>query len=111
MIAPRCPACGNGKLFKDVLSVVDECSACGLVLKHHDAADGPIFFAITIVGFLVMGLAAYVEFHYSPPLWLHALLWIPFTIIACLVILRVFKAWMITIEHRLAILRGNTSDD
>jgi uncharacterized protein (DUF983 family) len=106
--APRCPQCGKGKLFKDMLGIVDHCSACGLVLKHHDAADGPAFFAITIVGFLVMGLAAWVEFRFSPPLWLHAAIWIPFVLIASIVCLRLFKTWIITIEHRLAILKGNT---
>ena len=107
-LAPRCPACGKGKLFKDMLSIVDECSVCGLVLKHHDAADGPTFFAITLVGFLVMGLAAWVEIAYSPPLWVHAALWVPFIFIASILSLRLFKAWIITIEHRLALLKGNT---
>jgi uncharacterized protein (DUF983 family) len=99
--APRCPNCGKGKLFKSMLGIVDTCSECGLVLKHHDAADGPAFFALVIVGFLVTGLAALVEIKFEPPLWLHAVLWIPFTFIASIVCLRSFKALIITIEHRL----------
>ena len=47
-------------MFRDWLSVVDACSACGLTLKHHDAADGPAFFALVFVGFLIMALVGLV---------------------------------------------------
>ena len=104
---PRCPKCGQGKLFKDMLGIVDECSSCGLVLKHHDAADGPTFFSLVVVGFLVIGLVALVEIHYAPPLWVHAALWIPFTFLASIACLRAFKTILITFEHRLALLKEN----
>jgi len=107
ILAPRCPKCGEGKLFKDSLSIVDACSQCGLVLKHHDAADGPTFFALVIVGFLVIALVAFVEINYEPALWVHAALWIPFTFLACILCLRVFKTMFITIEHRLSLLKEN----
>ena len=105
--APRCPRCGQGKLFKDMLGIVDTCSECGLVLKHHDAADAPTFFALVIVGFLVTGLAALVEINYEPALWIHAALWIPLTFIGSIVTLRVFKTLFITVEYRLAQLKEN----
>ena len=96
-----------GKLFKDMLGIVDHCERCGLVLKHHDAADAPAFFAIVLIGFLTVFCASMVEFRFAPPLWLHALLWIPFTLIGCIVCLRVGKTVMITIEYRLALLKEN----
>ncbi len=104
---PRCPRCGVGRLFKDMLGIVDTCSNCGLVLKHHDAADGPTFFSLVVTGFAVIALVAFVEIHYAPPLWVHAALWIPFTFIASIVCLRVFKTIFITMEHRLALLKEN----
>ncbi|MFM9890687.1 MAG: DUF983 domain-containing protein [Rickettsiales bacterium] len=109
LLRPRCPRCGVGPLFKSPLQIVDQCG-CGLVLKHHDSADGPAFFAITIVGFLVMGLAAFVEYHFAPPLWLHALIWVPFTFIACIVVLRIFKTLLVTLEYRLALLKEKSDD-
>ncbi len=105
LLRPRCPKCGEGKLFKDMLSIVDACSACGLTLKHHDAADGPTFVALVVVGFAVTFLAAFVEIQFKPALWLHAALWLPFTLIACLFCLRAAKAVFVTIEHRLALLK------
>ena len=107
MRAPRCPRCGQGKLFKDMLGIVDECSECGLVLKHHDAADAPTFFALCIVGLLVTVGAAFVEINFAPALWIHAVIWVPLTLISCIVCLRVFKTLFITLEHRLALLKEN----
>lgn len=111
IFAPRCPKCGKGKLYKDMLGIVDSCSECGLVLKHHDAADGPTFFALCVVGLLVTVLAAYVEINYEPALWIHAALWIPFTFIASIVCLRSFKTILITFEHRLALLKETNPND
>lgn len=91
-------------MFKDMLGIVDACSECGLVLKHHDAADAPTFFALCIVGVLVTVCAALVEINFEPPLWVHAALWIPLTFIGSIVCLRTFKTLFITIEQRLALL-------
>ncbi len=107
MLHPRCPRCGTGRLFKDWLSIVDSCTDCSLVLKHHDAADGPTFFALILVGFLIIGLVGVVEYHFVPPLWVHAVLWIPLTILLSILCLRVFKTLFVTVEFRLALLKEN----
>ena len=98
---PRCPRCGTGKLFADMLGIVDVCSTCSLVLKHHDAADAPTFFALVIVGVGVTAGAALVEINFAPAMWVHAALWIPLTFIGSILALRSFKTIFITIEHRL----------
>jgi uncharacterized protein (DUF983 family) len=59
-----------------------------------------MFFALVIIGFLAVGFASYVELRYSPPLWLHALLWIPFTLIGCVLCMRFFKAWLIAMQYK-----------
>ena len=105
ILHPRCPRCGEGKLLKDMLGIVDECSACGLVLKHHDAADAPTFFALCTVGVLITVGAALVEIHYQPSLLAHAALWIPLTFIGSILCLRTFKTLFITIEQRLSLLK------
>ena len=98
LFSPKCPQCHEGKLFASLLRVVDRCSHCGLELGGHDAGDGPAFFAITIVGFIVMAGAGVVEYHYEPPMWVHAAVWIPLTFILCIWLLRVFKALLIGLQ-------------
>lgn len=73
----RCPACGKGKLFAKFLVVHEQCPACGAKLGTGDSGDGPVVFIILILGFFIVGGALFVEVKYTPPLWLHALLWVP----------------------------------
>jgi len=104
ILSPSCPRCHNAPLFASTLGVVDQCASCGLALKAHDAGDGPAFFVVLVMGFLTMGLAGYIEYAYEPPMWLHALLWLPFICIGCYIGLRWSKAWLIALElktHRL----------
>jgi len=82
------------------MDIVPQCVECKLSLAAQDSGDGPVFFALVIVGFLAVGLAAVTELRYSPPLWVHAALWIPFTIVACIVCMRFFKAWLIAIQYK-----------
>ena len=76
----HCPRCGTGKMFRAFLKVADCCPACGEALHHHRADDAPAYFVILIVGHVVVPLALVVEVAYSPPYWLHAMLWLPLTI-------------------------------
>lgn len=86
-----------------MLRLVPACSACGLSLKEHDTGDGPAFFAITLVGFIVTGLAGWVEYAWQPPYWLHGVLWLPLTLILCILVLRYAKSLLVAsaYQHRL----------
>jgi uncharacterized protein (DUF983 family) len=75
----RCPNCGEGRLYRAFLKVVDRCPVCGEELFHQRADDAPPYFVILITGHIVVPLALIVETVYSPPYWLHALLWTPLT--------------------------------
>jgi len=64
--AQKCPACGQGKLYRKYLKVADSCAACGEELHHHRADDAPPYFTILIVGhFLVAGVMM-VEDYFHP---------------------------------------------
>lgn len=71
----RCPACGQGALFGKYLKVRDACPACAEELHHHRADDAPPYFTMLITGHIVVGLVLAVETAYSPPLWVHAVVW------------------------------------
>ncbi|MGH8028680.1 MAG: DUF983 domain-containing protein, partial [Arenimonas sp.] len=57
----RCPRCGKGRLFKNGLELRENCESCALDYKFIDTGDGPAVFAIFILGFVVLGMALYVE--------------------------------------------------
>ena len=96
----KCPRCGRGRLFAGFLTVAEKCETCGLALAKHDSGDGPAVFVILILGFVVVGLALWVELRYEPPFWVHAVIWVPFIVIGALLMLRPFKATLIALQYR-----------
>jgi uncharacterized protein (DUF983 family) len=102
----RCPRCGEGKIFAGLLTVQQTCLSCGLDISAHDAGDGPQVFVILILGLVVVGLAAFVEFRFSPPIWVHLVLWTPLILVGAVALLRPLKAGLIALEYRHGLLRG-----
>jgi uncharacterized protein (DUF983 family) len=72
----RCPACGEGGLFRAYLKVADSCQRCGEELHHQRADDAPAYFTILIVGhFIVAGVLATEFVAPNSPFWVPALFW------------------------------------
>jgi uncharacterized protein (DUF983 family) len=93
-----CPRCGEGKLFDGFLSLRETCPSCGLDYGFADAADGPAVFLMFFVGFVVVGLALWVEFTFEPSILLHMLLWLPLTAGLSLSLLRPLKGLMVALQ-------------
>jgi uncharacterized protein (DUF983 family) len=93
-----CPACGIGRMFKRYLKVADHCPDCGEALHHQRADDAPPYFTIVIVGHVVVGLVLALEVAYRPPLWLHGAIWLPLTVILCLVLLPIIKGALVALQ-------------
>jgi len=96
----RCPRCGEGRLWNGFLSLQPRCQACGLDFSFADSGDGPAVFVIMIVGFIVVGLALFVEFTFGPPFWVHVLLWVPLVLALSIGLLRPLKGFMIAQQYR-----------
>lgn len=96
----RCPRCGTGRLFDGYLKIAATCEHCDLDLKASDSGDGPAVFVIFIIGPIITGLALWVETAFGPPLWLHAVLWIPAILGGAMLLLRPFKAVLIALQYR-----------
>lgn len=96
----RCPRCGKGKLFRGFLDIAPSCTACGLDYGFADSGDGPAVFVILLAGFIVVAAAFWVEVAYEPPLWVHAALWIPATLLVTLGLLRPFKGVLVALQYR-----------
>lgn len=95
-----CPACGKGKIFDGLLKFKEACPHCGLKLDQWAAGDAPAFFVMSFVITVVPVIALIVEMQYSPPLWLHALLWAPLTLGLSLGLLPFVKAGWLALEYK-----------
>ncbi len=94
-----CPRCGIGHVFHNILDIVEACPHCQLNLSELDTGDGPAFLAIVLVGGIITALAGVVELAFSPPFWVHALLWIPLILVASILTLRIFKAALLASQY------------
>jgi len=107
----RCPRCGEGRLFSGFLTVALRCSNCDLDYAFIDSGDGPAVFVILIIGFIVVGLALWLEVTVGPPLWVHFLLWLPLTLILSLPLLRSLKGLMIALQYKHQASEGRLDRD
>ncbi len=97
----KCPVCGTGALYRRYLKVSDACPHCGEELHHHRADDAPPYFTIVIVGHIVVSLVLLVEMTYRPPLWVHAALWTPLTLVLALGLLPSIKGALVGLQWAL----------
>jgi uncharacterized protein (DUF983 family) len=96
----RCPNCGGGRLFEGFLTIAPRCEACGFDLAKADSGDGPAVFVIMIAGFLVAFAALFTEIAYRPPIWVHLVVWLPMTLVVCLLLLRPVKGVMVAAQFK-----------
>jgi uncharacterized protein (DUF983 family) len=94
----RCPACGEGRLFRSFLKVNESCSACGEELHHHRADDFPAYLVIVIVGHIVVPLVLAVETQLAPAYWIHLALWLPLTLGLSLGLLQPVKGAVVAVQ-------------
>lgn len=97
----RCPNCGEGKMFKSYLKIVDNCAHCNEELHHHRADDLPAYYVILIVGHIIVTLALSVETHYHPAYWVHIALWLPSTVLLALLLLQPIKGAIAALQWRM----------
>ena len=104
----RCPRCGKGRLFQGFLDLRPRCEACGLDYAFADSGDGPAVIVVFLAGAVVVGSALGVEIAFEPPLWLHALLWLPLILATTLLPLRPLKGLMIALQYHHKAAEGRT---
>jgi uncharacterized protein (DUF983 family) len=94
-----CPRCGKGHVFKGYLTIRPKCEVCGLDLAFADTGDGPAFFVMSIVGIVVVALALWAEFTFSPPIWLHLVMWSALSILMSLALMRPLKGVLMALQY------------
>ncbi len=106
----RCPGCGKTHLFNGYLKVVPECTNCGAPLGLARADDAPPYFTIVIVGHIVIGGMLAVEKAYRPPLWVHAAIWLPLTVVLSLLLLQPIKGATVGLMLKLGMLKHDIDE-
>lgn len=94
----RCPACGEGHLFRRFMKVADACTACGEPFHHHRADDFPAYLVIVLVGHLVVPLTLYIELAFAPAYWLHAVIWLPVVLGLSIGLLQPVKGMVVALQ-------------
>ena len=87
-------------MFDGYIKLKPNCPSCGLDYAMFDAGDGPAVFGILIVGAIVAGMALWVEFTFSPPYGVHAVLWAPLIVILSLAFLRLSKSTLLVLQFK-----------
>lgn len=87
-------------MFSGFLRIAPSCDVCELDYGFADAGDGPAVFVMFIAGFAVVIPALLVEVAFSPPVWLHLLIWLPLTVAVCVALLRPFKGVLFALQYR-----------
>jgi len=96
----RCPSCGEGRVFSGFLTFKSRCEACDADLSIADAGDGPAFFVMFAALIVIVPTAMFTELAFSPPGWVHFLIWPPITLAFCLALLRPFKATLFALQWK-----------
>ncbi len=93
--AQRCPACGDGALYKSYLKVNDQCPSCDAELHHHRADDAPPYFVMIITAHVVVGGILALEKAYAPETWIQLAIWMPTLVLLSLWLLPRVKGALI----------------
>lgn len=110
-LSASCPKCGSrGMLFDGLVQFAQKCRVCGLDYTQFNVGDGPAAFLTLIIGTVIVILALVVDFKFSPPWWVHVLLWVPLTAGAVIGALRVAKAALLIAEFRRKAGEGRQKD-
>jgi uncharacterized protein (DUF983 family) len=101
-----CPRCGARNLFAGWIKFADRCPQCDLDFSTFNVGDGPAAFLTLILGGMVAAMAIMVELTFSPPFWVHILLWPPITLALIVASLRASKGVLLVLEYRNAAHEG-----
>ncbi len=96
----RCPACGQGPVFKSYLSLREQCGVCGADFRSADAGDGPAVFVILIVGAIAAPLLLVLQMALKLPDWLAVAITSGAVVALCLGLLPVLKASLFALQWK-----------
>ncbi len=57
----RCPACGQGSVYRAYLKPVDACAVCGMRIGEIPSEDGPAWLTVLMLGPLLVAVTFFVS--------------------------------------------------
>ncbi len=91
----RCPACGEGKLFRRYLKVSGDCPTCGHDLARYPADDGPAYLTILLIGHLLVAPLLFFPIVWrSPAIYSIPILVSSLAIVTLLALSRIKGGWI-----------------
>lgn len=97
-----CPKCRAETVFEAIAVIAPKCTSCGLDFVKLGAKDGRGAFLTLIIWAVLVVMAMALESFFGPPLWVHAIIWIPATTGAVFFGLRAAKISMLYDAYRTA---------
>ena len=107
----KCPRCGEGRLFENLLNVRDRCGHCGLDLTLHDTGDAATVFVIIFLGVIVVGLVMWLELAVQPAIWVHLAAWLSVVGVGSIAMLRPAKSNLVAMHYKNLRNKYETSND
>ncbi len=95
-----CPRCDARTLFDGPANLADTCSICGLDYQGLGARRVPAGLLTTLVWAVLVALALGLDEALYPPIWVHAVIWVPVTAIAVIYALRLARAASLFAAYR-----------
>jgi len=95
-----CPRCGARTLYAGLLRFAPKCSHCGLDYSRFNVGDGASAALILLIETFFVIAAIVVQLSFSPPFWVHIILWVPLATGATIIALRGSKAAMLWLEYK-----------
>lgn len=97
-IRGRCPRCGEGKLFKGLLTLAKNCDHCGLDYAFADPADGPAFFVMSITGTFAVGFLFLMQIAGLPEWLVFSVVGIGTTLVSIALLVPI-KGWLVNSQY------------
>jgi uncharacterized protein (DUF983 family) len=104
----RCPACGQGPLFRGYLEVRSVCPICANDNAQYPSDDFAPYITIFLVLHLMIPILIVADRAWQPSVWIEMVVAMPIFLLATLVLLPFVKGGVIGFAWAFGVVRRNT---
>ena len=101
-----CPKCQKTTMFKSPLKIKQSCEVCGLGYGFAGPADGPSFFAMSLMCFLAAGWVLTMRFAFDASGLFVIITTVPLVLVGSAVLLHLLRGWFVCAEYYIKVRDG-----